>query len=295
MPIYDKSGNQLSDAYDKIGNSQQNAYDLNGNIVFQQGGFDYDDYTVSSELFRLSGSNFQSFAVYDNVIAQFQSDDKVTLVSLADGSTVVPQMYCKSYHGQSAFFMNEYYQQGDEFPLICVMGSYVNSWIIRITRKGTTLIKTLYIPTTVENGGYKLGNAYNPTNGHMYTLGYTNQNYQTDDGGTNKLILAEWDVSDLTDNGDDTYTPRLIGTKQHDFIVCIQGSCFYDGMIWATSGIGGSASHVYAFDPATFEILHTITLSNVEVEGCAWIGNDYLLVGQNPNDIQYRKVTFASL
>ena len=291
--IYDKQGNILPSTYDINGDELASAYDISGNQVYRKG-YDYDNYTISNVLFSLSGSSFQGFAVHDGIIAQFQADDKVRLVSVS-GESIASQMYCRSYHGQSAFFMNEYYQQGDEFPLICVMGSYVNSWINRITRTGTTLIKTLYIPTTVENGGYKLGNAYNSTNGHMFTLGYTNQNYQTDDGGTNKLILAEWDLSDLTDNGDDTYTPRLIGTKQHDFIVCIQGSCFYDGMIWATSGIGGQASHVYAFDPATFEILHTITLSNTEVEGCAWIGGDYLLVGQNPNGIQYRKVTFAPL
>lgn len=291
--IYDKQGNVLPSAYDINGNDLVSAYDIEGMVVYQKGtNFDYDDYTVSDVLFQLSGSSFQGFAYHGGIIAQFQADDKVRLVSI-NGESITSQMYCKSYHGQSAFFMNEYYQQDDEFPLICVMGSYVNSWINRITRTGTTLIKTLYIPTTAENGGYKLGNAYNSENGHMFTLGYTNQNYQTDDGGTNKLILAEWDLSDLTDNGDDTYTPRLIGTKQHDFIVCIQGSCFYGGMIWATSGIGGSASHVYAFDPATFEILHTITLSNTEVEGCAWIGDDYLLVGQNPSGISYRKVTFA--
>lgn len=291
--IYDKFGNTLSSAYDLEGNQLSQAYDKSGNKVFNsQPAYDYDDYSISNVLFSLSGSSFQSFTVHDGVIAQFQADDKINLINSINGSVIASQMYCKSYHGQSSFFLNDYYDEDDEFPLLMVMGSYVNSWINRITRSGTNLVKTIYIPTTIQYGGYKLGNAFDAEHNVMYMLGYTNQNYQTDDGGTNKLIISKWDLSNLTDNGDDTFTPELISTVQRDFLVCIQGSCYYDGMIWATSGYGSGTSHVYALDPATAEILHTITLSSVEVEGCAWV-DDYLLVGQSPSNISYKKVTFA--
>ena len=294
MGIYNVEGNQINYICDGHGESVNQAYDIAGSLVFKrEPHYDYDDYSISNIIFALTGSNYQGFAVHNNVVAQFQANDKLTLVDI-NGTVISSQLPITSMHGQSAFFMNDYYDSNDEFPLLACMASYTLTRINRITRYNTTLLKTIYIPTSVQNGGYKTGNAFNSSNNHMFTFGYTNENYRTDDGGTNKLILAEWDLSDLTDNGDNTFTPRLIGVQQRDFIVCIQGSCFYDGIIWASSGVGGAASHVYAFDPFTFEILHTITLSNTEIEGCAWV-NDYLLVGQNPSNISYRKVTFAEL
>ncbi len=294
MSVYDANGNVLTRVYDASGNELSIAYDSNGNIIYRKDQsdpmYDYDDYTISS-LFNLTGTSYQGFAVHNGVIAQFQSDDKVSLVSVT-GETIASQMYCKSYHGQSAFFTDEYYQQGDEFPLLVVLGSYTNQWVNRITRSGTSLVKTLYIPTTVEYGGYKLASAYDPTTKKMYMFGYTTSNYNSDEGGTNKLILSTWDYSNLIDNGDDTYTPTLLSVVQRDFVKCVQGSDYYDGLLWVTSTNGQS---VYAFDPLTAEIKHTITLGGSEVEGCAWVGNEYLLVGQSPMNITYKKVTFAEV
>lgn len=289
--IYDKVGNTLMSAHDVNGESLRSAYDLGGRKVYSQGKqYDYDNYSVTN-LFNLTGSSFQGFAVHNGIIAQFQADDKVSLVSV-NGEIVASQMYCKSYHGQSAFFTDDYYADGDEFPLIVVMGSYTNQWVNRITRTGTTLIKTIYIPTTVEYGGYKLANGYNPNTKRMYTFGYTTSNYNDDEGGTNKLILATWDYSNLIDNGDDTFTPTLISTIQRDFLKCTQGSAYHDGLFWVTSTNG---QRVYAIDPLTAEIRHTITLGGAEIEGCVWVDDDYMIVGQNPNNIAYKKVTFAEL
>lgn len=294
MAIYNVQGVQQLSAYSKSGNAVDTAYDIEGGAVFSAIEWDYDNYSVGDAFLTLTGGNYQGFAFYNGCIAQFQADDKVTIVSV-NGETVAPQMYCKSYHGQSAFFMNQFYQPSDVYPLLYVMGTYTTAWINRVSNNSTTLVKAIYIPTTSANGGYKLGCAYNSENGHMYTLGYTQQNYETDDGGNNKLIIAEWDLNTLTDNGDNTYTPLLISVVERDFIICIQGSCYHDGMIWASSGIGTGASKVYAINPQTAEIMHTITLSNVEIEGCCWVNNDYLIVGQSPTNIAYKKVTFAEL
>ena len=294
MAIYDASGNELSHAYDASGNELNYAYDASGQEIYAKSvpskSYDYDDYEISS-LFNLSGTSFQGFAIHNGKIAQFQSDDKVTLVSVT-GETIAPQMYCKSYHGQSAFFTDDYYSQGDEFPLLVVLGSYTNQWVNRITRSGTSLVKTIYIPTTVENGGYKLANAYDPATHKMYMFGYTTSNYNSDEGGTNKLILSTWDYSNLIDNGDDSYTPTLLSVVQRDFVKCVQGSDYYDGLLWVTSTNGQS---VYAFDPVTAEIKHTITFGGSEIEGCGWVNNEYLIVGQSPMNIAYKKVEFAEL
>ena len=296
MPVYDADGNTLTAVYDANGQELNHAYDASGQEIYYKSSpvpsksYDYDDYTISS-LFNLSGSSYQGFAIHNGIIAQFQANDKVTLVSV-NGETIAPQMYCRSYHGQSAFFTDDYYEQGDEFPLLVVMGSYTNQWVNRITRTGATLIKTLYIPTTVEYGGYKLANAYDPSTKKLYMFGYTTSNYNDDEGGTNKLILSTWNYANLIDNGDDTYTPTLISVVQRDFVKCVQGSDYRDGLLWVTSVNG---QRVYAFDPVTAEIKHTITFGGSEIEGCNWVDDDYLLVGQNPTNIAYKKVEFAEL
>lgn len=298
MAVYDIYGNQLTSIYDLDGNALTEAYDLDGNEVFSGGSpspapptYDYDDYTISSVLFSLSGGNFQGFAVHNGIIAQFQTDDKIRLYSVT-GETIASQMYCRSYHGNSAFFTDDYYDEEDEFPLLVVMGSYTNQWVNRISRTGCERLKTIYIPTTVEMGGYKLGNAYDATTKRMYTFGYSQENYTDSAGGTNKLLLATWDYSNLIDNGDDTYTPTLISVVERDFVKCVQGCNFHDGLIWACS-TGGQV--VLAFDPITAEIIHTITIGGQEIEGCAWVGNDYILIGQRPSALDYKKITFAEV
>lgn len=304
MAIYNITGNVLTEAYYTNGENLTYAYDFCGNEVFNGGEptppptppvtptYDYDDYTLSSTLFSISGGNFQGFAVHNGIIAQFGTNDKVRLISVT-GEAITADMYCRSYHGQSAFFTDDYHNPNDEFPLLVVMGSYVNQWVNRITRNGCTLMKTIYIPTTVEYGGYKLANAYDPTTKRMYTLGYTTDNYNDSEGGTNKLILATWNYANLIDNGDNTYTPELLSIVERSFLKCVQGSDFYNGLLWVTSTSGSQT--IRAIDPVTAEIVHTITLGGKEVEGCQWVGDDYIIVGQNPSALAYKKVTFAEV
>lgn len=297
MGVYDKTGTVLTSIYQVNGSPINTAYDVSGEIVYP--GVDYDDYTISS-LYNLGVQNCQGIAVFNNVLFQFRAGgsitDKVCLFDFTDGSEILSDMVIESDHGDSATFSNEFYDPGDEFPLLYVTAdtSPAKIYINRVSRSSASLIKTLSFPLTA---GYYGAGAFDWDNSICYLLSYKKQNYQTDDGGTNTTVVSKWDLSNLADNGGGSYTPEFISQYERDFIYVMQGLTFHDGLIWITSGYGSTPSHIYAMEPATGVIKHTITMNdNIEIEGAQFIYDNvtqsyYLLTAQQSG--RYKKVTFA--
>lgn len=303
MSIYNVDRGMLQNAYNVSGVAINTAYDVDGNIVF--GGepipIDYDNYTISP-LYNISVANCQGIAINNGVLFQFRASgssvtDTVCLFNFSDGSDIIRNMSIDSDHGDSATFSNEYYASSDEFPLIYVTADtspaiiYVN----RITRTSATLVKTLKFPQTA---GYYGAGAFDWENDICYLLAYKKNNYQTDDSGTNTTVVSKWDLSNLTDNGDGTYTPAFIDQYERDFIYVMQGLTYHDGLIWITSGYGSTASHIYAMNPTSGVIEHTITMDDAtEIEGAQFMYDSatqtyYMVVGQQGG--KYKKITFAT-
>lgn len=305
MSLYDVNGNALQGAFDLSGNSLQIAYDINGNPI---GGInpiplDYSSYTTT-DLFTYAGNGFNGFDVYDGIIFQIMANDKLYLFDLSDGSAIKTAMTIKSDHGDSASFSGERYQPSDAYPLLYVTSDtnpakvYVN----RITENATTLVKTLSFP--LDKAGYYAAAAYDYVHRTLYMVGYMQQNYQTDDGGNNKTIVSKWDMTNLTQNQDGSYTPAFVTRYFRDFIYVMQGQQFFDGYIWIASGYNnGGNQYVYAMNPTDGTIEHTITLDDhIEVEGLAWVYDEsenkyWMLIGQQNGSagINYSRIEFASL
>ena len=293
MSIYNKNGSILNSAYNKSGSLLASAYDVDGINVFGNS-INYDNYTASS-LYTISTQNCQGIAVYNNVLFQFRASgtsvtDKVCLFDLSDGSVIIRDMTIKSDHGDSATFSTEFYDQNDEFPLIYVTADTTPAkiYVNRVSRSSSTLIKTLVFPQTA---GYYGAGAFDWENNICYLLAYKENNYQSDDGGANTTVVSKWDMSNLTNNGDNTYTPAFISQYERDYIYVMQGLEYHDGYVWIASGIGGAAQHIYAMNPRTGVIDHTITMDNTEIEGLAFV-SDYMITGQQGGI--YKKYTFAT-
>lgn len=305
MAIYDIYGNELSSAYDIEGNELDSAYDLSGDLIFSKTqpvppSWDYDDYDIT-DLYNksasgLSGSSFQAFDIYNGVIAQVRHSSYLCLIDLLTGNTINGGMTCQVGHGNSFSFSRQFYADGDEFPISYATDGYRYVYINRVTRNGCTLLKT-YKTNYNSYGGYLMGAVPSSDGKTLYTLGYTFEDYTSDREGTNLVKIATWNMENETDNGDGTYIPQFVSEITMPFIDCIQGCQLYDDLIFASSGINGRANqNVYLIDPSTAEIKHTISMGGTsEIEGCAWINNDYLLVGQGYSTIAYKKVTFAEL
>lgn len=295
MAIYKKNGDSIAVVYDAGGNLISQAYDINENPLLS--GVDYSQYTVSAYCSVSDIGQMQGFDIYNGTIFQFIASTSVSNVMCtidADTSTVIQNgITAISEHGDSASFSNEKYTESDSVPLLYVTADanpakvYVN----RVTTTTSELIKTLYFP--LAQTGYYAAHAYDENNSIMYMIGYTEQNYLTDNNGSNKTLVSKWDMSQLTQNQDGTYTPSYVDSYEIPFIYCTQGQQYHDGMIWVASGyVGASQSYIYALNPVDGTLLYTIDLdTTTEVEGLSFISNTEMVVGLSGG--LYQKYTFA--
>ena len=297
MAIYRKSGQLLSAAYNLNGAPISKAYNVNGELVFDETVVDYSNFTTSA-FCSASVSNMQGFDIYDGVIFQFKAStsvpNRMVTINASTGEIIRDNIVSKSDHGDSASFLSVKYEPTDDYPLIYVTADtnpckvYVN----RVTLTSSTLVKTFVFP--LDKTGYYGAHAYDEEHQIMYIVGYTEQNYQTDDGGNNKTLVSIWDMSSLTDNGDNTYTPRFVSSYERPFIYTIQGQQFHDTMIWIASGGTGSSQYIYALDPEDGTQCFKINLNtNVEVEGLSFISSTEMVVGFQGGT--YTKYTFATI
>lgn len=297
MSVFNKSGEILAAPYDINGDVLSQVYDVNSTPLLS--GVDYNHYTKSNYC-EVSLSQMQGFDIYNGIIFQFRANssnvNNVMCTIDTETSTIIQNnIQATSDHGDSASFSNEKYDESDDYPLLYVTADTTpcKVYINRVTQTSSTLVNTLFFPT--EKAGYYAAAALDNENDKIYIIGYTEQNYQTDNGGSNKTLISKWDLSNLTDNGDDTYTPEFIESFERPFIYVMQGQQFHDNMLWISSGyIGSSESYIYAISPIDGALIFTIDLeTTTEVEGLAFISDTEMVVGFAGGT--YEKYTFLTI
>lgn len=292
--IYDVNGDEIVSVYDAYGSAVENVYDANGNAVAIIDK-DYSNYSISNYC-TISLTPTQALDIVNGTIFQLLASssisDKMATVDVSNSTIISSNIPITSDHGNSASFSHKYYVVGDDFPLL-----YVSSWsepkvyIDRVTQSSSQLIKTLSF--TTEKAGYHPCLAYDESNEIAYMLGYTEDNYLTDDSGNNKVLISKWDMSDVTENQDGTFTPEFISSVERPFIYVMQGLQFHDGMIWVSSGGTNVRGYVYALDPADGSLLYTVdTSTTTEIEGIAFLPDGNMIFGLQGGE--YKLVTFAN-
>ena len=303
MAIYDVNAANLSNAYAVGGSSLDTAYDVDGEVVFTSSPptppvVDYSSYTIGNYC-TVSLTPTQGFDIYNNIIFQFMATgttvtNRMATINASTATIINSNISAKSDHGDSASFSNEKYDAGDDYPLIYVTSDTnpAKVYINRVTQTTSTLIKTLAFP--LDKTGYYAAACIDFENDICYMVGYSEQNYQTDDGGANKTVVSLWDLSNLTDNGDSTYTPLFVSSYERAFIRIMQGQQFHDGMLWISSGGTNIHGYVYALKPSDGTLLYTVdTNTTTEVEGIAFISANEMVFGLQGG--AYKKVTFAEV
>lgn len=294
MAIFAVNARPLSSAYSVSGAELLSAYDKSGGIVFTK--TDYSTYQ-KTQFLSVGISATQGFDIYNGVIFQFvtptSAGNKMTTANTSTASIIASQIACASDHGDSASFSDEFYASGDSFPLLYVTSDtnpakvYVN----RVTTTSSQLVKTLSFP--LDKAGYYAALCLDVENSIAYMVGYSKQNYQTDDSGTNKTVISKWDLSSLAENQDGSFTPAFLSRIERPFIYVMQGQQFHDGMLWIASGGSNYNGYVYALDPSNGELLYSVNSgTTVEIEGIAWISNNEMITGHQGGT--YYKFTFGS-
>lgn len=290
MSVYSVDGSEIQEIFDVQEAELDVAYDINGEVVFRRGtpSHDYDNYTITN-MFTYSQSNMQSFAVYDGKIAQVKQTDAIHIIDIETGN-FVKSVSMDTGHGNSSQFSNVFYDESDEFPLFYVRNDGV--WVYRIVGNTSTLIKKYAFSADVI-GTYVAGFGIDNTNQRFYTVSYTEGDYITKTG---QLRMCVWDMASETDNNDGTFSFDFITSQDSvwfDTHEAVQGCCYHDGFLFVANGYGTGNQYVTLFSVNTLEITHEISTTGAEIEGCAWVDDDYLVIGQGPSTIAYRKVEFS--
>ena len=295
--IYGKDGNALSSAYDKDGIGLSGAYDVDGQIVF--GGIDYTNYSYTQKWASKGISNAQGIDIYNDLVfwVAKSGDDTVPsncyVWNLSDGTQALDTAYITVYsgHGNNLSFSN------DGSKLIATT-AYQPSRVF-INSVGQNYVMSLSQTLVLNDGSTNCDACYDLNdNTIMWSLGHT--------AGSSDLSapykVSKWDLTDLTDNGDGTFTPALLQTvtvTQPSSSFYFQGCKVHEGILWFPNGNGTGRSYIYGVNPNTGEYLYTIDLeTNTEPEGLSWypdaqaVGGYAMYVGFQ--GMMMRKYTFAA-
>lgn len=299
MSVYNVSGARLTACYDASGNALPSIYDVNGNLISDEIKTDYSAYSATA-FKTISTANTQGMEVYNGVLFQFRGstsnlsiNDLVCLYDWDAETAIYSNMAIDSGHSNAVAFSKTFYDENDEFPLL-----YCGDWfepivhVNRITRTGATHLYDIVMD--VSDTGYYPNPCIDFENEIMYTVGYYKQS--TSDSTGNHCIVCEWDLSNMTDNGDGTRSPQLLGSYTRDYIFIMQDLKFSDGYVWITAGGQNQAEYLHAMSPDTGVFDYTITMPiTTEIEGLVWMrdGNGlyYAYIGFQGG--VYYKVTFA--
>lgn len=288
MSIYNKSGISINGAYSKDDELLNIAYDINGTAIWTCEQIDYDSYEEST-LFNYPESNMQGFAIYGGKIAQVKENSALQVIDIETGIKI-KDVSMDMGHGNSCQFSDAFYDENDEFPLFYIRN--VGVWVYRIVGTTSTLIKKYSFSADII-GTYVAGFGIDSVHRRFYTASYTEGTYQSKTG---MMRICSWDMDSETDNGDGTYSFELLDSNDFswfDRFDAVQGCCFYNNYFFISCGLSGTVQYVVAIDPASLSIAHLITYSGKqETEGCAWLDNHTLIVGQKVNTYTYKTLTF---
>lgn len=295
MSVYGKDGTALLSVFSVDGVDLAKAYSKSGTVIFDK--TDYSSYTKTNYC-TVTTNQMQGFDIFGDYIFQFRANSSTVnnimkTINAKTNTVIQDDIHSASDHGDSASFSTEYYDSNDQFPLLYVTADtnpakvYVN----RVTLTSSQLVRTLLFP--IDKAGYYSAAALDAENNIIYMVGYSEQNYQTDGGGSNKTVISKWDLSYLTENQDGSFTPVFVSRIERPFIYVMQGQQCHDGMLWIASGGTNYNGYIYALDAQSGNLLYTIdTETTVEVEGLSFISEREMVVGFQRNG--YVKYTFGA-
>lgn len=215
----------------------------------------------------------QGMDIYDGKLFILSSNDKLTIVDKSTMSRIV-DLNITCAHGNSCQFANTI-ETGETYPRLYCFGYTDNKvYVNAVSDNVTTLITTYTLPIT----GYRLSGGYDADRNLLKTIHYK-LNSSTSRTG-NGCVLSVWDLNDVTDNGDSTFTPALVSESEVPFVGVIQDCKCYGGWLYVLSG-GGTNTPPYEATILTVyddvcQLNRVILVgTGAEPEGLAFVENNY--------------------
>lgn len=174
----------------------------------------------------------QDFDIYNGILFQLMSDNYVVLVDITDGS-VVGNYAIDSGHGNSCQFSKYKDNELDEFPpLYCFDYSSNKVYKNKVTTSGAVLIATYTLDSS--EAGYRYSGGYDSDNNLIVSINYAQDSSIS--ATNNHMVISVWDLNELTENADNSFTPALISSKKVPFIEVVQGCTVYRNRLYVVSG-----------------------------------------------------------
>ena len=271
-------------------------YYMGQHIDFSNNGYSVSRLYEINKFFDGTKQAQQGMAVYGNYmfVAFSQYGDlgplnKVRVYNLTTGE-LISTISMTIGHGNAMQFSKEFYDDDDALPLLYISDAnpengYNHLYIYRMTTESGTLVKTLRFPVD-ENNYYMQG--VPDTNGKiLYTIG-------TEEGYNKDITVGLYDLTQLTENNDDTYTPLFISS----FVIsslgkAFQGMKYYKGKLFVDfSASGETDTSIFVINPITKSVENAFTefpadVSEMEAEDFDFVnvsGKDSILIhGQEGN------------
>lgn len=288
----DLSVELIPDYLSNVSMQFRTSFKYNGAVLFpEQHGFYATQLDITPNERMLNNS--QGLAIYGNTLFQICDSGNnakyIDLVNLETGAITEITADSAMGHGDSAFFLDEFYDQSDEYPLLCI-----GSNVFRINNGNATIVRHFNL---TNDAGYMVKTCYDKNANCLLGVGYSNNDFETD-ANNNKTIISAYNLNKLTEVSTDVYAPELIFSYELPFIYCVQSVKFYNGLIIALSSydINVQKSWIYFINPYTRQITAIIKdlpyyLRERELEGVDIINDEWLLVSTRQ---RYFRLDFES-
>ena len=247
MAVYDNIGRQITDIYSKTGELLSYAYNINGQQILDIDPpvyrANYDVYSYTQKWASKGLNNAQGFDIYDGKVFWVYKSGNASIpadcyvFNLSDGSQALSNQYVTIYsgHGNNICF---------DYPKVYASPAYPPSKVYVNELSNDFMTFTLVKTLTFNDGTADLDCCIDENNKDiLWTYGHIS-------GASTTNILSKWDLSRLTDNGDETYTPKRIhsvNVAQPQNTRYYQGCKFHDNILWFANGYTGSSSGAYVF------------------------------------------------
>lgn len=242
-----------------------------------------------------SVTEVQGNAFYNNKIFQLYSNDVLIIIDYMTNAKT--QLSITSGHGNTCSFSDEFYDASDDFPLLYVSAGLADTsiatvYVNRVSTSATELVRTLVFP--VNKTGYHANLVLDNFNHVLYQVGYRQNSFNV--ATDNALIISKWNLDDLTDNGDNTYTPAYVSSFELPYYTTMQGMTFHDRKIIAISSGWTDIHTKLIFIDVDKQTITSVMdsfpaeIQGVETEGIALVPEDnkYFILIKTANVFFYR-------
>jgi hypothetical protein len=247
-----------------------NAYNIDGNNVLTTSAVDYTNYSFVQKWASKGVPYSQGFDIYGGKVfwVAKSGNDSIPancyVWNLSDGSQALDSAYITVYSGHGNNLSIDY-------PKMYATTAYMPSTVY-VNTFSDDYVATLTQTLLMSDGSRNCDACVDETNKNMlWTLAHT----AGADDTSAPFLISKWDLTQIADNGDGTYTPKLIksvSTPQPSTSFYFQGLRMHDGLLWYANGNGTGRSYVRAVNPNTGVEVYTIDLeTNTEPEGVAWV------------------------